>query len=43
MTARFPELGHVSNEVGAALIGAAPYNDDSGERLPDRRVPARLR
>ena len=27
-----PELGHVSNEAAAALVGAAPYDDDSGER-----------
>jgi transposase len=27
-----PELGHVSNEAAAALVGVAPYDDDSGER-----------
>ncbi len=27
-----PELGHISNEAAAALVGAAPYDDDSGDR-----------
>jgi transposase len=31
ITAWFPELGRISNEA-AALLGAAPYDDDSGER-----------
>jgi transposase len=34
----FPELGHVSNEAAAALIGAAPYDDDSGGRKGVRRI-----
>jgi transposase len=32
ITAWFPELGRISNEAAAALLGAAPYDDDSGER-----------
>jgi transposase len=38
VTAWFPELGHVSNEAAAALIGAAPYDDDSGERKGARSI-----
>ena len=38
VTAWFPELGHVSNEAAAALIGAAPYDDDSGERKGQRCI-----
>ena len=34
----FPELGHISNEAAAALIGAAPYDDDSGERKGARCI-----
>ena len=33
-----PELGHVTNEAAAALIGAAPYDDDSGERKGQRHI-----
>ncbi len=33
-----PELGRISNEAAAALIGAAPYDDDSGERKGVRRI-----
>jgi transposase len=33
-----PELGRLSNEAAAALIGAAPYDDDSGERKGARRI-----
>jgi transposase len=33
-----PELGRVSNEAAAALVGAAPYDDDSGERKGARRI-----
>jgi transposase len=33
-----PELGQVSNEVAAALLGAAPYDDDSGERKGVRHI-----
>ena len=38
VTAWFPELGHISNEAAAALIGAAPYDDDSGERKGARCI-----
>jgi transposase len=33
-----PELGHVSNAAAAALIGAAPYDDDSGQRKGSRCI-----
>jgi len=33
-----PELGRISNEAAAALLGAAPYDDDSGERKGARRI-----
>ena len=33
-----PELGKISNEAAAALIGAAPYDDDSGDRKGVRRI-----
>ena len=33
-----PELGRIRNEAAAALIGAAPYDDDSGERKGQRRI-----
>jgi transposase len=33
-----PELGRVSNEAAAALVGAAPYDDDSGERKGQRHI-----
>jgi len=33
-----PELGHVTDEAAAALVGAAPYDDDSGERKGARRI-----
>ena len=32
------EVGRISNEAAAALIGAAPYDDDSGERKGVRRI-----
>jgi transposase len=34
----FPELGHISNQAAAALLGAAPYDDDSGERKGVRHI-----
>ena len=37
ITAWFPELGHITDEAAAALLGAAPYDDDSGERKGERR------
>ncbi len=33
-----PELGQVSDEVAAALIGLAPYDDDSGKRRGERYI-----
>jgi transposase len=35
-----PELGHVSDKVAAALVGVAPYDDDSGKRRGERHVQA---
>jgi transposase len=36
--ARMPELGHVSGKVIAALLGSAPYDDDSGGRSGVRHI-----
>ena len=33
-----PELGQVSNKVVAALLGVAPYDDDSGKRRGERQI-----
>jgi transposase len=33
-----PELGRVSNKVASALLGAAPYDDDSGRRRGPRHI-----
>jgi transposase len=33
-----PELGRISNGAAAALIGAAPYDDDSGARKGQRHI-----
>lgn len=33
-----PELGQVSDEVAAALVGVAPYDDDSGKRRGERCI-----
>jgi transposase len=38
LTAAMPELGQVSNKIAAALLGAAPYDDDSGQRRGDRHI-----
>ena len=32
IVAWFPELGRIPNEAASALLGAAPYDDDSGQR-----------
>ncbi len=32
LIAAMPELGQVSNKIAAALLGVAPYDDDSGQR-----------
>ena len=36
--AGMPELGQVSEKIVAALLGAAPYDDDSGRRRGERHV-----
>ncbi|EHR05710.1 IS110 family transposase [Bradyrhizobium sp. WSM471] len=33
-----PELGQISSKVAAALLGAAPYDDDSGKRRGTRHI-----
>jgi transposase len=33
-----PELGHVTDQAAAALVGVAPYDDDSGERKGQRHI-----
>jgi len=33
-----PELGRISNRAAAALVGAAPYDDDSGDRKGARCI-----
>ena len=33
-----PELGHVTNQAAAALVGSAPYDDDSGEHKGQRHI-----
>ena len=33
-----PELGHISNDAAGALLGAAPYDDDSGDRKGVRSI-----
>jgi transposase len=38
LVAGMPELGQVSNEIAAALIGLAPYDDDSGNRRGERHI-----
>ena len=38
LIAAMPELGQVSNKVVAALLGVAPYDDDSGKRRGDRQI-----
>ncbi|WP_245286517.1 IS110 family transposase [Bradyrhizobium sp. ARR65] len=38
LIAGMSELGQVSDEVAAALIGAAPYDDDSGKRRGERHI-----
>jgi transposase len=38
LVAGMPELGHVSDEIAAALIGLAPYDDDSGQRRGERHI-----
>src|SRR3954467_10582534 len=38
LIAKMPELGQVNNKIGAALLGAAPYDDDSGRRRGERHI-----
>jgi transposase len=38
LVAGMPELGRVSNAIAAALLGAAPYDDDSGKRHGERHI-----
>lgn len=38
LLARLPELGHISRQKAAALVGVAPYADDSGHRRGHRYV-----
>ncbi len=38
LIAAMPELGQVSNKVAPALLGVAPYDDDSGRRRGERHI-----
>jgi transposase len=38
LIALMPELGHVDNQAAAALLGVAPYDDDSGDRRGQRHI-----
>jgi transposase len=38
LLAGMPELGRVSDEIAAALIGVAPFDDDSGQRRGERHI-----
>jgi transposase len=40
LIAAMPELGQVTNKVAAALLGVAPYDDDSGKRRGERQIKA---
>ena len=40
LVAGMPELGQVSDEIAAALVGVAPYDDDSGKRRGERHIKA---
>jgi transposase len=33
-----PELGRITNKAAAALVGVAPYDDDSGAHQGERRI-----
>lgn len=38
LIAGMPELGQVSNKIIPALLGAAPYDDDSGQHRGERHI-----
>lgn len=38
LVAGLPELGQVSDKIAAALVGFAPYDDDSGRRRGERHI-----
>jgi len=38
LIAAMPELGQVSNKAISALLGVAPYDDDSGKRRGERQI-----
>jgi transposase len=38
LVAGLPELGQVSEKIAAALVGSAPYDDDSGRRRGERHI-----
>jgi transposase len=38
LIAAMPELGQASNRIVAALLGVAPYDDDSGRRRGERHI-----
>ena len=38
LIAAMPELGQASDNVAAALLGVAPYDDDSGRRRGNRHI-----
>jgi transposase len=38
LIALMPELGQASDKAAAALLGAAPYDDDSGKRRGERHI-----
>jgi transposase len=40
LIAAMPELGEVSDKAAAALLGVAPYDDDSGRRRGERHIKA---
>ena len=38
IVAELPELGHLNRQEIAALVGVAPFNDDSGQRMGKRFI-----
>jgi transposase len=38
LIATMPELGQVNGKIASALLGAAPYDDDSGKRRGERHI-----